>query len=339
MAWQLSKEVSTYLCMTQGAGLGGGEISILMAIAERASADGPHARMAWDGDDWKLQWFSGTSDPSGLRRVLIRLAQHDLEVRVQRGLDSRGRPIFAHRGMQTTYRLPALPGLPQKGVPNGMPSTRKGVPNGMPSTRKGVPNGTPSVPNGTPSVPNGTPYTSLPVLAEEPPLPPAVDPDRSGGVQATEGGGDFQTEQDQDPAAEEAARGVLRAVLTGFKGKISARDEAKLLQLSVAALSRISSLELKHHLFGAKDLNAAQSPVGLLVHRLTNLPPEALQGRMRGVPGPLSPRSEPEAYRTDAEREAAAARTAAAKAALRETVRAAAAKAALERRRPSATLA
>jgi len=321
MAWQLSKEVSTYLCITQGAGLGGGEISILMAIAERASADGPHARLAWDADDWKLQWFSGTSDPSGLRRVLIRLAQHDLEVRVQRGLDSRGRPIFAHRGMQTTYRLPSLPGLPQKAVPNGTPST----PNG-------VPNGTPSVPNGTPSVPNGTPSTSLPVLDEKPPLPPAGDPDRSDGAQANEGGGDFQTEQDQATVDEEAARGVLRAVLVGFRGKISPRDEAKLLRLIVAAFSRLSPLELKHHLLDAGDLSARRSPVGTLVSRLTNLPAEPIQRLMKGVRQHVSVTPTVADERTDAEREAAAEQAAAARAEIRETLRAAAEKAARDRR-------
>ena len=331
MAWQLSKEVSTYLCMTKGAGLGGGEIACLMAIAERASADGPHARLAWDADDWRLQWFSGTNDPSGLRRVLIRLSQHGLEVRVQRGLDSRGRPIFAHRGMQTTYRLPALPGIPQKGVPFGTPSTPKGVPNGTPSTPKGVPNGTPSVPNGTPSVPNGTPSTSLPVLAENPPLPPAVDPDLSAWDQVTEGGRDFQTEQDQ--ASEDAARGVLGAVLTGFRGQIAPKDYEKLLQLSVDALSRLAPLELKQHLLGAGDLNARRSPIGILVTRLTNLPAEPIQGMMRGVRRYVPENSVVKDERTDVERAAAAEREAAAKASIRETVRAAAAKRSAERRR------
>jgi len=314
MSYQLSSYVAAYV-QQHGAGMTAAEIAVLYAVAERASHTGQHAREAWDSEDWKLAKAAGVTSDVGLRNVLQRLRGRGLELRVQRGTDSRGRPQFAHRGAQVTYRLPNL-----NADATASPSLNADA------------TASPSDATASPSDATASPSPVLTSPYQKTPLPPAVDPDRSGGVQATEGGGDFQTEQDQDPAAEEAARGVLRAVLTGFKGKISARDEAKLLQLSVAALSRISSLELKHHLFGAKDLNAAQSPVGLLVHRLTNLPPEALQGRMRGVPGPLSPRSEPEAYRTDAEREAAAARTAAAKAALRETVRAAAEKAARDRR-------
>jgi len=131
---------------------------------------------------------------------------------------------------------------------------------------------------------------------------------------------------------EVAARGVLRAVLVGFRGKISPRDEAKLLRLIVAAFSRLSPLELKHHLLDAGDLSARRSPVGTLVSRLTNLPAEPIQRLMKDVRQHVSVTPTVADERTDAEREAAAEQAAAARAEIRETLRAAAEKAARDRR-------
>jgi hypothetical protein len=314
MSYQLSSYVAAYV-QQHGAGMTAAEIAVLYAVAERASHTGQHAREAWDSEDWKLAKAAGVTSDVGLRNVLQRLRGRGLELRVQRGTDSRGRPQFAHRGAQVTYRLPNL-----NADATASPSLNADV------------TASPSDATASPSDATASPSPVLTSPYQKTPLPPAVDPDRSAGIQVTEGGGDFQTEQDQATVDEEAAWGVLRAVLTGFRGKISPRDEAKLLRLVVAAFSKLSPLELKHHLLDAGDLNARRSPVGILISRLTNLPSEPLQGLMKGASRHVSVTPVVEDERTDAEREAAAEQAAAARAEIRETLRAAAEKAARDRR-------
>ncbi|MEV2238689.1 MarR family winged helix-turn-helix transcriptional regulator [Micromonospora sp. NPDC049891] len=95
----------------------------LWAIAERAN-DG--TREAWPSPTWDLAALLGIQ-PNGLSRVLQRLGDAGYEVRVQRGTDARGRPVYAYRGAQTTYRLPVLitgtppPPTDQNAWPAGQP--------------------------------------------------------------------------------------------------------------------------------------------------------------------------------------------------------------------------
>lgn len=83
-------------------------------------------------------------DEKRFRRVLGQLAQKGLEMRVQVGTGKTGSAVFAHRGRQTTYRLPAFidQATDQKGhadVPlSETPVAPKGPPPRTPSGEKGV---------------------------------------------------------------------------------------------------------------------------------------------------------------------------------------------------------
>jgi hypothetical protein len=83
-----------------------GERLVLILIAERANGQ---TREAWSGgaDVWSLGQAAGMA-PTTLRTVLQRLAKRGLELRVSRGTDSKGRPVYASWNRQTTYRLPLL---------------------------------------------------------------------------------------------------------------------------------------------------------------------------------------------------------------------------------------
>ncbi|MFG2167418.1 cyclic nucleotide-binding domain-containing protein [Micromonospora chersina] len=122
MGFKLINEVKEWLPGAPPT-LGAPERLALWAIAERAN-DG--SREAWPSPRWDLASILGVQ-PNGLARILQRLAAAGLEARVQRGTDARGRPVYAHRGAQTTYRLPALNGSPS--VP---PNDGNGRPTGQP---------------------------------------------------------------------------------------------------------------------------------------------------------------------------------------------------------------
>jgi hypothetical protein len=79
----------------------------LLAVACRAHDD---TRQAWQGgdSDWNIAKIVGVRMPD----VFTRLAGRGMEIRVQLGVDGRGRAVYACRGHQTSYRLPALPGVP-----------------------------------------------------------------------------------------------------------------------------------------------------------------------------------------------------------------------------------
>lgn len=133
---------------------------------------------------------------------------------------------------------------------------------------------------------------------------------------------------------ETEARRVLQAATTGlFKTKISTKDAEKLLRLTIAALSRISALELKAHLTTNVDLNAVASPVGLLVHRLTHLPESSVQRTLSGPSVAPAQALQPEIdFRTDEQRQEAFDRAAAARLEVREAIRIAREKAGAARR-------
>lgn len=132
---------------------------------------------------------------------------------------------------------------------------------------------------------------------------------------------------------ETEARRVLQAATTGlFKTKISPREADKLLRLAITALSRVSVLDLKAHLTTNVDLNAAASPVGLLVHRLTHLPDSNSPRQMSG-PSVARQTHQPEIdYRTQEEIQLAAETAAAALAEAKERIRIAREKASAARR-------
>lgn len=81
-----------------------GETLLLVVIAESANTV---TRECWPGLPELLSRTRTTE--SGLRRIMQRLADRDLEVRIPIGKDSLGRPVFARKGQQTRYRLPEFP--------------------------------------------------------------------------------------------------------------------------------------------------------------------------------------------------------------------------------------
>lgn len=88
-----------------------GELLVWLVIADDAK-DG--TRIGWI-DQAKLQRRTRLSE-RGIRQALHKLAGRGFELRVQRGTDKTGRPVFAHRGMQLTYKLPKLSQAVDDGV-------------------------------------------------------------------------------------------------------------------------------------------------------------------------------------------------------------------------------
>jgi len=82
------------------------ELVVLLAIADGARRHDRPGRPArtWDGD----LAVAARIKPGSLGRVLQRLRDRDLEVRVPVRVDTSGRHVYAHPGRHTTYRLPDL---------------------------------------------------------------------------------------------------------------------------------------------------------------------------------------------------------------------------------------
>lgn len=76
---------------------------LLVAIAEKADEQ---SRMSWPGMD-TLTRRTGLCDRR-VRQVLADLAARGYEVRVQRGVDKHGKPVFATKGHRTEYRVPTF---------------------------------------------------------------------------------------------------------------------------------------------------------------------------------------------------------------------------------------
>lgn len=80
---------------------------VLVIIAERAS---DQTREAWPGgrDGWGLPTIAVRAGlkTQSVQHIFHTLARRGLEVRMPIGQDRRGRPVYAHEGHQTSYRLP-----------------------------------------------------------------------------------------------------------------------------------------------------------------------------------------------------------------------------------------
>jgi DNA-binding transcriptional ArsR family regulator len=84
-------------------GLAPGDRLMLVVLAEQAR---DATRECWPGDE-VLAHRTGTA-PRSVRRTIARLEQAGLVERVPVGVDTLGRPIYAHRGHATTYRIAPL---------------------------------------------------------------------------------------------------------------------------------------------------------------------------------------------------------------------------------------
>lgn len=77
-----------------------GDRLMLVVLAEQARDE---TRECWPGDE-VLAHRTGTA-PRSVRRTITRLEHAGLVERVPVGVDVNGRPIYAHRGHATTYRI------------------------------------------------------------------------------------------------------------------------------------------------------------------------------------------------------------------------------------------
>lgn len=80
-----------------------GELLVWLVIADDAK---DATRCGWIDQDELMR--RARMSARGIRAALGKLAGRGFELRVARGVDRDGRPVFAHRGSQTTYRLPRL---------------------------------------------------------------------------------------------------------------------------------------------------------------------------------------------------------------------------------------
>lgn len=117
MSARLLGEVAGWLGTAAAEGLTAAERLVLLLVAERANEQ---SRRMWThrgdrrDDGTRITLTELIADragltPRGLNDVLQRLARRGLELRVQIGFDSRGRPVFARKGHATDYQLPYLP--------------------------------------------------------------------------------------------------------------------------------------------------------------------------------------------------------------------------------------
>lgn len=203
MSGRLVGEVAEWLRTPAAGGLTVAERMVLVTIAERANEK---TRMMWRhrSDDVSLseriREVVGVSRQN-LTKVFNRLAERGLEVRVQVGTTDAGKPVFAHKGHATDFRLPDLPAsvrLPQSDAemrrkepvdnppreppgPSSEPSqsdaqTRgfdaKGTPGGVAKGSKATPRGVPHPSKDTPSTTNpsscGSPTYGV-AVEDEPP--------------------------------------------------------------------------------------------------------------------------------------------------------------------------
>jgi len=80
---------------------------LLTVIAESCN---PKTRMTWYRAGWDAEEVARRSHltAGSLSKTFWSLAQKGCEVRVAHGIDKRGRPVFAFKGKQTTFRLPVF---------------------------------------------------------------------------------------------------------------------------------------------------------------------------------------------------------------------------------------
>lgn len=78
------------------------QFQLLLTLAESARDS---TRIAFPGRE-KLMRRMRADNWDAVAKVLRSLAARGLEVRVPKGEDSSGRPVYATHGSQTTYRIP-----------------------------------------------------------------------------------------------------------------------------------------------------------------------------------------------------------------------------------------
>lgn len=114
MSFQLISEVLAYTRSLPIDALKPADRLLLLAIAERSHPDDRidargrtiPARTCFP--DLETLCKDVGLHPTGLKTTMQRLAAMDLEVRVPKGTDSRGRTVYAYSGQQREFRLPDL---------------------------------------------------------------------------------------------------------------------------------------------------------------------------------------------------------------------------------------
>ena len=106
MAWQIVTEVLHHA----PPGLGPAERLVLLVVAHQVHQRDVDARRYSCGLD-ELARLTGLA-PNSVSAALTRLAGKGYDLRVPRGVDDHGRPVYAHRGRVSTFRIPAFPPPP-----------------------------------------------------------------------------------------------------------------------------------------------------------------------------------------------------------------------------------
>jgi hypothetical protein len=256
MAWELSQEVTNYLT-SESRDLTPAERLVLYAIAERASKDGPNARRAWDMDGWNLATITGVSR---LRQVLERLSSRGLECRISHNADSRGRPIYAHKGRQTTYQLPMLL----------VDNLAKGAPASVDNSAKGASVDAPTASVDAPTASVDAPSPSLPVFTRKPPpFPPLAIVSDGNSVED-------QNRTDGKVAAAQACVAHLRSRMPVLETKLTNIDFGKLTTATIESLDRgVTEWQITEEV-ACKSLDGARMPGRVLAARIAALQPQRL---------------------------------------------------------------
>jgi hypothetical protein len=251
---KLSGEVVRFLASPAGQELTPPERLVLMLIAERANEA---TRQAWQGgqDAWSLAPLVGVSDRR-LQEILARLAKRGLEVRVERGKDALGRPVYATWNVQTTYLLPHVGrGIPHPVGDSQGAESRTLVGRGNPQRRARnlVPQGAESRATGRGN-PSSRVRDSAPLSLRVPQDPSGVPEDPSGAQPRDDNAG---ASSRPAPAADNTAVRELREQLAGQRAaKLSRWDtrpaepnplfdpgaQARLLEEAYAALDEPETL-------------------------------------------------------------------------------------------------
>ncbi len=179
MAYQLVREVLDHAPPMTAA-----ERLVLVAIAETIRS--PNVRQC-DLDTEALCRRTGGLDASKVRAALRRLAGRNIEVRVRRGVDRSGQPVYAWRGQVPRYQLPAFPAprgcrciaclnLDESAVDNFQEGGRSGPPSDKTAGQEGGRVGPPSPEGGRKTTEGGRSTTeggrkTTTSVAERPPLP------------------------------------------------------------------------------------------------------------------------------------------------------------------------
>lgn len=140
---------------------------VLVVIAERAHDD---TREAWPGgaDKWGLDTIARRTGlkPESVRKAIQQMARKGVEIRVPIKMGADGRPVYAHEGQQTTFRIPRFAkGVHQDPPQEGGPQSQQGGSGSAHSIQEG---GSPSQEGGPGSQEGGSPSTPIPHIPEYP---------------------------------------------------------------------------------------------------------------------------------------------------------------------------